>query len=126
MDVLLRSYDRDGMAAHFHYQGRARAPLQDSRHPTNPPADAAGEPNRKEDVVANDNNLAAGLRERFGLPADATDELLLAKVDETLAKDQKPTIPEGTVLLDKGQPRGAAVRRDGGPGGACTADQGAS
>lgn len=105
MASLSRSVARDGLAAHFRFKGRAEAPKPSLTPGNHHPSDALSEDtNRKDEVVANDSNLAAGtLRERFGLKADATDEQLLAKVDEALAKDQTPKIPENTVLLDKGQ-----------------------
>ncbi len=67
-----------------------------------PPATEPGFPNRKEHVAMSD-ILAAGLRERLGVTdASASDEQLLAAVDEVLAEQTSETItpPEGTVLMD--------------------------
>jgi ATP-dependent protease ClpP protease subunit len=76
----------------------ARAPkLPDSTEP--------GDPNRKENAVAY-SDLTAGLRERLGVTdADATDETLLAALDEVLAEQPENTtvtaaLPEGTVAID--------------------------
>lgn len=76
----------------------ARAPkLPDSTEP--------GDPNRKENAVAY-SDLTAGLRERLGVTdADATDETLLAALDEALAEQPENTtvtaaLPEGTVAID--------------------------
>ena len=81
----------------------ARAPmLPDSTEP--------GDPNRKENAVAY-SELTAGLRERLGVtdPA-ATDETLLAALDEALAEQADTTtadtptaaatLPAGTVAVD--------------------------
>jgi ATP-dependent protease ClpP protease subunit len=67
-----------------------------------PSSTEPGEPNRKEDVVAYD-DLKAGLRERLGVTdAAASDEQLIAAVDEALAEqaDSTPNVPAGTVLID--------------------------
>lgn len=76
----------------------ARAPkLPDSTEP--------GDPNRKENAVAY-SDLKAGLRKRLGVTdAEATDETLLAAVDEALAEQPENTtvtaaLPEGTVAID--------------------------
>lgn len=77
----------------------ARAPkLPDSTEP--------GDPNRKENAVAY-SDLTAGLRERLGVTdAAASDEKLLAALDEALAEQSEPTptpvaaLPEGTVAID--------------------------
>lgn len=76
----------------------ARAPkLPDSTEP--------GDPNRKENAVAY-SDLTAGLRERLGVTdADATDETLLAALDEALAEQHENTtvtaaLPAGTVAID--------------------------
>lgn len=66
-----------------------------------PSSSEPGHPNRKEDVVAYD-DLKAGIRARLGVTdAEASDEQLLAAVDEVLAEQTStPTAPEGTVLMD--------------------------
>jgi ATP-dependent protease ClpP protease subunit len=76
----------------------ARAPkLPDSTEP--------GDPNRKENAVAY-SDLTAGLRKRLGVTdAEATDETLLAALDEALAEQPENTtqtaaLPEGTVAID--------------------------
>ena len=61
----------------------------------------------KEDAVEHTEFLN-GLRARLGVTdADATEETILAALDESLAEQPQPTIdmqvPEGTVLVDKGQ-----------------------
>jgi ATP-dependent protease ClpP protease subunit len=67
-----------------------------------PSSTEPGDPNRKENVVAYD-DLKAGLRERLGVTdAAASDDVLLAAVDETLAETADPTtaVPAGTTLID--------------------------
>lgn len=66
-----------------------------------PSSTEPGHPNRKEDVVAYD-DLKAGIRARLGvIDAEASDEQLLAAVDEVLAEQTSTTTaPEGTVLMD--------------------------
>jgi hypothetical protein len=59
---------------------------------------------RKENVVAYD-DFKAGIRERLGMTdADATDEAVLAALDETLAEQAEATpvatIPAGTTLIE--------------------------
>lgn len=72
-----------------------------------PSSTGPGKPsNKKENVVAYD-ELTAGLRTRLGVTdADASDETLLAALDETLEEqatnNSTPTIPEGTALIDAG------------------------
>lgn len=69
-----------------------------------PSSSEPGDPNRKENAVAY-SDLTAGLRERLGVTdADASDETLLAALDETLEEqaDATPTatMPAGTVAID--------------------------
>lgn len=66
-----------------------------------PSSSEPGEPNRKGNAVAY-SDLTAGLRERLGVTdAAATDETLLAAVDEALEERATTTeAPEGTVLVD--------------------------
>ncbi|KDA05556.1 peptidase [Microbacterium sp. CH12i] len=71
-----------------------------------PSSSEPGDPNRKENVVAYD-DLTAGLRERLGVTdAAATDETLLAAVDEVLAEQSETpaaaaaSIPSGTQLIE--------------------------
>jgi ATP-dependent protease ClpP protease subunit len=74
--------------------------------PIRPPSSNAepGSTDRKETAVTN-SNLAAGVRERLGVSdAAASDETLLAALDEALA--EQPTMtqaPAGTVLVDEGR-----------------------
>ena len=61
----------------------------------------------KEDAV-NHTEFLNGLRARLGVTdADATEETILAALDESLAEQPQPAVdmqvPEGTVLVDKGQ-----------------------
>ncbi|WP_424446443.1 head maturation protease, ClpP-related [Microbacterium sp. CH-015] len=75
-----------------------------TRVPRPPDSTEPGEPNRKETAVAY-SDLTAGLRERLGVTdANATDEELLAALDETLEEqaDTTPTatLPEGVVAID--------------------------
>lgn len=77
------------------------------RAPQTPDSTEPGEPNRKEEAVAY-SDLTAGLRERLGVTdADASDEMLLAALDETLeeqANESTPAptaaLPEGAVVID--------------------------
>lgn len=72
-----------------------------------PDSTEPGDPNRKENAVAY-SDLTAGLRERLGVSdATATDETLLAALDEVLAEQAESTttpasaaLPEGTVAID--------------------------
>lgn len=80
----------------------AQQPLDRTPTPKLPVSTEPGEPNRKENAVAY-SDLTAGLRERLGVTdADASDEQLLAAVDEALAEQASDThtAPEGTVLMD--------------------------
>lgn len=68
-----------------------------------PSSSEPGEPNRKENAVAY-SDLTAGLRERLGVTdANASDETLLAALDEALeerAETPAPTVPAGATLID--------------------------
>ncbi len=75
-----------------------------SAAPKLPSSSEPGDPNRKENVVAYD-DFKAGIRERLGMTdADATDEAVLAALDETLAEQADTTpaaeLPEGVVTID--------------------------
>jgi ATP-dependent protease ClpP protease subunit len=77
-----------------------------ARTPKLPSSSEPGDPNRKENAVAY-SDLTAGLRERLGVKdAAASDETLLAALDETLAEQAETpaapaaSLPEGTVLMD--------------------------
>ncbi|TDW31015.1 head maturation protease, ClpP-related [Cryobacterium psychrophilum] len=84
----------------FAFAGRAHAPAPRIETPELPSSTEPGNTNRKENVVAYD-DLKAGLRERLGMAdAAASDEQLLAAVDETLTAKADITTPEGTVLID--------------------------
>ncbi len=72
----------------------ADAQLPDSSEP--------GDPNQKEKLSMSD-TIKAGLRERLGVTdAEATDETLLAALDQALSEQAEPTTapPAGTVLMD--------------------------
>ena len=67
-----------------------------------------------------------GLRARLGVTdADATEETILAALDESLAEQPQPAVdmqvPEGTVLVDKGQ--WEQVRQDAEAGRQARAEQ---
>ncbi len=75
--------------------------------PKPPSSTEPGDPNRKENVVAYD-DLSAGIRERLGVTdAAASDETLLAALDEALAEQPEPpaasavSIPDGAIVVDK-------------------------
>ncbi len=87
---------------------RARASVPAVVHQT-PDSSEPGEPNRKENAVAY-SDLTAGLRDRLGVTdADATDEALLAALDEALAEQAEnttesaaiPAVPAGMQLVDE-------------------------
>lgn len=73
--------------------------------PKPPSSSEPGEPNQKENVVGYD-NLKAGLREKLGVTdAAASDETLLAALDETLVEQAETPVavaPAGTTLIDAG------------------------
>src|SRR6478609_2277621 len=70
-----------------------------SRNPKPPVSSEPGEPNRKDPAMSGD--FKAGLRERLGVTdADATDETLLAALDEALAEQADGTTSAGTVVVD--------------------------
>ncbi|WP_022886368.1 head maturation protease, ClpP-related [Glaciibacter superstes] len=84
------------------FSARARTAIPSLASLELPSQTEPGVPNRKEQLEMSD-ILAAGLRERLGVTdAAASDELLLAAVDEALAEQTSdtPTVPEGTVLID--------------------------
>lgn len=77
----------------------ARTPR--AQAPTLPSSTEPGEPIREENAVAY-SDLTAGIRKRLGITeAAATDETLLAALDEALAEQPNtPTVPAGTTLID--------------------------
>lgn len=77
-----------------------------ARTPNLPSSSEPGDPNRKENAVAY-SDLTAGLRERLGVTdAAASDETLLAALDEALEEQAETpavpaaSIPEGAVVMD--------------------------
>lgn len=77
-----------------------------STAPVPPVSSEPGSAIRKENVVAYD-DFKAGIRERLGMTdADATDEAVLAALDEALAEQAEVTpvaaIPEGTQIVETG------------------------
>ena len=79
---------------------------QSAARPKLPSSPEPGDPNRKEEAVAY-SDLTAGLRERLGVTdANATDDELLAAVDEALAEQAdensaaSAALPEGTIAVD--------------------------
>lgn len=77
-----------------------------ARSPRPPSSSEPGDPNRKENAVAY-SDLTAGLRERLGVTdANASDETLLAALDESLEEQAETpaapaaTMPEGAVVMD--------------------------
>ncbi|MBN7792422.1 head maturation protease, ClpP-related [Microbacterium esteraromaticum] len=88
----------------FAYAGRAHAPAPPVAVIKTPDSTEPGGTNRKENVVAND-DFKAGLIERLGMTdADASDEAVLAALDETLDEQADPNpaaqLPEGVVAID--------------------------
>lgn len=76
--------------------------------PKPPSSTEPGDPIRKENVVPYD-DLKAGLRTRLGVTdANASDDELLAALDESLAEqadtpaDEAATLPDGAIVVDKG------------------------
>lgn len=91
----------DSYARVVHLHGKAAAAVLHRL----PSSSEPGDPNREENAVAY-SDLTAGLRERLGVSdANASDEQLLAAVDERLAAPTKSITeaPEGTVLMDAAQ-----------------------
>lgn len=87
----------------FHFAGRAHAPaprLLAEAHKL-PSSTEPGDQIREENAVAY-SDLTAGLRERLGVTdAEASDETLLAALDEALTEQtESTTLPEGTALID--------------------------
>ena len=80
----------------------ARAGTSHNRLPS---STEPGDQNRKDEAVAY-SDLTAGLRQRLGVTdAAASDEQLLAAVDEALEErvSTNTTVPEGVVMIDAGQ-----------------------
>ena len=99
----------DMAAAHvIRFAARRRAPAFAAATHKLPSSTEPGDPNRKENVVAYD-DLTAGLRERLGVTdAAATDETLLAALDEALAEQSEPApatahaaLPAGFTAIDE-------------------------
>lgn len=99
----------DMAAAHvIRFAARRHAPAAAAASPKLPSSTEPGDPNRKENVVAYD-DLTAGLRERLGVTdAAATDETLLAALDEALTEQADPTpapaaaaLPAGFTAIDE-------------------------
>lgn len=85
---------------------RIAARATDPRHML-PVSTEPGEPNPKEALTMSD-TIKAGLRERLGVTdADASDETLLAALDEALAEQPDPapaaSLPEGVVTIEASQ-----------------------
>lgn len=88
----------------FKFAARAQAPAPQLEAPELPSSSEPGEPNRKEPLDMSD-TLKAGLRERLGVTdANASEETLLAALDETLEErandNPAPAIPANTSLID--------------------------
>jgi ATP-dependent protease ClpP protease subunit len=86
------------------FSAHARTAIPSLAHLELPSSSEPGDPNQKE--VAVSDTIKAGLRERLGVTdADASDEMLLAALDEALEEqsDTPPaatTLPVGTVAID--------------------------
>lgn len=98
--IVIPDEDDEDAAAALVVRVTARAGVR----PKLPSSSEPGHPNRKEDVVSYD-DLKAGLRKRLGMTdATASDEQLLAGLDEALEESAEPTttaeIPEGTSLVE--------------------------
>lgn len=88
----------------FAYAGRAHAPAPPVSVTKTPDSTEPGGTNRKENVVAHD-DFKAGLIERLGMTdANASDETVLAALDQALNEQAAPTpvaeLPEGVVTID--------------------------
>lgn len=88
----------------FSAAARANAPRVE--FPELPSSSEPGDPNQKEELIVSD-TIKAGLRERLGVTdADASDETLLAALDQALEEQAENTaapaasIPEGAVVMD--------------------------
>ncbi len=69
------------------------------RTPQTPASTESGDPNEKE--VAMSDAFKAGVRERLGLTdADASDETVLAALEDQITAPPAPTVPEGAVIVD--------------------------
>ncbi|WP_417510583.1 head maturation protease, ClpP-related [Microbacterium sp.] len=84
--------------------GRRAAARADVQTPS---SSEPGTPNRKETVVAHD-DFMAGVRDRLGVTdADASDETVMAALDEVLAEQAETpaapaaTLPDGAIIVDK-------------------------
>jgi len=76
--------------------------------PKPPDSTEPGIPNRKESVVSDD--FKAGLRKRLGVTdANASDEELLAALDETLTEQADPAATEVVVDITSNLPDGALI-----------------
>ncbi|MFI8593738.1 head maturation protease, ClpP-related [Microbacterium sp. NPDC078428] len=96
---------RFDMSVFARSDGRRAAAISDPKLPS---SSEPGDPNRKENAVAY-SDLTAGLRERLGVTdAEASDETLLAALDQALEEQADPTtpsasaaLPEGAIVVDK-------------------------
>lgn len=117
----------------FNYAGRdaAPAPVFEAPAAMLPRPTGPGDPNRKEALMT-EGTLAAGVRERLGVTdAAATDETLLAALDEALAEQPElpvaevavleAAVPEGVAMIDEQQL--ADLRADAAAGRAARAQQ---
>lgn len=97
--------DAPAAAAHFdlsrfRYRGRAVAPVPAMKLPASEPG--IQERNRKENDMGQSVSALEGIRQRLGIADAADDAAILAALDERLDAAAKPTVPEGTTLVDDG------------------------
>lgn len=97
--------DAPAAAAHFdlsrfRYRGRAAAPVPAMKLPASEPG--IQERNRKENDMGQSVSALEGIRQRLGIADAADDAAILAALDERLDAAAKPTVPEGTTLVDDG------------------------
>jgi hypothetical protein len=91
----------------FRYPGRAHAPSPQLAAHNLPVSSEPGNQNREETVVERDEFLA-GIRERLGVTdADASEETLLAALDQALEENSsthtinlETVVPDGAMLVD--------------------------
>lgn len=100
-DAAKAKFDLSVFARSDGRRAAARAEAGTTRLPS---SSEPGDPNQKEELTMSD-TLKAGLRERLGVTdADASEETLLAALDEALEERAEPTteIPAGAQLVDAG------------------------
>lgn len=105
IDYPLEDDAEDSTTRVVHLRGTAAAAALHNL----PSSSEPGDPNRKENAVAY-SDLTDGLRARLGVPdAEASDETLLAALDQVLAEQAEDTpaapaastkLPEGAVVMD--------------------------